>query len=284
MRSACLAAGDLRLELHLDLGGQRLAVGDQHAGGHRVVLGLADQVGSDERGVGGVVGDDRDLGRAGLGIDADRALQVALGRSDVDVAGAGDEVDGAALPRAVREHRQRLGTTGGVDLVDAEQRAGGKDRRVRQSAELLLRRTGQRDAGDARDLRRHGVHDHSAHQRREAAGYVQADALHRHDASFDDRTRRQLARDGLLELCLAGLAEAAYGLLESSAYVGVQLGQRFCKCGGGHTQLGRVARRRTSRRHRAPRRRLAYGRLRRSGFTVASACSTSSAARGTAAR
>ncbi len=83
-----LGDGDLRLQLDIDLVGERLAVGDQHAGRHRVVLGLADQVGRDERGVGCVVGDDRDLGRTGLGIDADDALQVTLGGRDVDVARA----------------------------------------------------------------------------------------------------------------------------------------------------------------------------------------------------
>ena len=91
-------------------------------------------------GVGGVVGEDRDLGRAGLGVDADHALEQPLGGDGVDVAGAGDQVDRAARAGAVGEHRDRLGAADGVHLVDAEQRAGGQDRRVRQAAVLLLRR------------------------------------------------------------------------------------------------------------------------------------------------
>ena len=67
-----LGGGDLAGQLLLDGVGQLVAVGDQHGGGQRVVLGLADQVGGDVLGVGGVVGEDRDLGRAGLGVDADR--------------------------------------------------------------------------------------------------------------------------------------------------------------------------------------------------------------------
>ena len=74
-------------------------VGDQHGGGHRVVLGLADQVGRDVRRVGGVVGEDRDLGRPGLGVDADDALEQPLGGDGVDVARPGDQVDRAARPR-----------------------------------------------------------------------------------------------------------------------------------------------------------------------------------------
>ena len=51
----------------------------------------------------------------------------------------GDEVDLAARAGAVGEHRDRLGAADGVHLVDAEQRARGEDRRVRQPAELVLR-------------------------------------------------------------------------------------------------------------------------------------------------
>ena len=113
-------------------------VGDEDGGGQRVVLGLADQVGGDVHRVGGGVREDRDLGRAGLGVDADAAREVALGGGDPDVAGAGDHVGGRAGLGAVREHRDGLGAAGRVHLVDAEQRAGGEDRGVRQAAELLL--------------------------------------------------------------------------------------------------------------------------------------------------
>jgi hypothetical protein len=51
-------------------GGQGLAGGHQHAAGHLVVFGLADQVRGHVRRVGGVVGEDGDLGRPGFGVDA----------------------------------------------------------------------------------------------------------------------------------------------------------------------------------------------------------------------
>ena len=97
------------------------------------MLGLADQVGRDERGVGTVVGEHGDLGRTGLGVDPDEALDQALRGDGVDVAGSGDEVDRTARPGAVGEHRDGLGTADGVHLGDAEEGAGGEDRRVRQA-------------------------------------------------------------------------------------------------------------------------------------------------------
>jgi hypothetical protein len=71
------------------------------------VLRLADQVGGDVAGVRGVVGDDRDLGRAGVALGADAALgdQLLLGERDVEVAGADDLV--AAGPTRCRRPRRR---------------------------------------------------------------------------------------------------------------------------------------------------------------------------------
>src|SRR5262249_39499574 len=128
-----LGRGDLGLQLGLGGGGQFVRVGDEDGGGHRVVLGLADEGGGDVHGVGGGVREDRDLRRAGLGVDADAALEEALGGGHVDVAGAGDQVDGGAavggvraVGGSVREHGDGLGAAGGVDLVDAEEGAGGQ--------------------------------------------------------------------------------------------------------------------------------------------------------------
>ena len=121
--------------------GQLDAGGDQHAGGHLVVLGLADQVGGDMRRVGGVVGEDRDLGGPGLGVDADLRAADPLGGGDVDVAGPGDHVDRrqfgpVGVGAAVGQQRDGLGAADGPYLVDAQQRGRGQDRRVRQSVEL----------------------------------------------------------------------------------------------------------------------------------------------------
>ena len=69
------------------------------------MLGLADQVGGDVHRVGGGVGEDRDLGRAGLGVDADHAAHQPFGGGDVDVARAGDDVDRLDADRRRRRRR-----------------------------------------------------------------------------------------------------------------------------------------------------------------------------------
>src|SRR5690606_36881000 len=71
--------GDLGDQLGVDGVGELGRGGHQHGGGHHVVLGLADEVGGDEPRVGRVVGEDGDLGGAGLGVDADDAAQQTLG-------------------------------------------------------------------------------------------------------------------------------------------------------------------------------------------------------------
>jgi hypothetical protein len=124
----------LLVQLGVDRVGERLARGDQHRRGERVVLGLADQVGGDVRGSA--------VSSARIAISVGPAsesmptwpLSSRLAATDVDVAGTGDQVDPRlALAGAVGEHRDRLGAADGVDLVDAEQRARRQDRRVRQA-------------------------------------------------------------------------------------------------------------------------------------------------------
>ena len=187
--------------------------------------------------VGGVVGQDRDLGRAGLGVDPDQALEQPLGRHDVDVARAGDQVDARARAGAVGEHGDRLGAADGVHLVDAEQRAGGQDRRVRQPAVLLLRRAGQRDRLDARDLGGHDVHQHGRDQRREAAGDVEADPADRDLAVGDPGAGAEVGDHVVLELALAGRAQAADRLLQARADVGVEPVQRLGHGLDGHPDV-----------------------------------------------
>ena len=92
--------GRRHLLAQLDVDGveQLDAVAHQQAGGLRVVLGLGDQVGGDVRRIGVRVGQDADLGRAGLGVDPAAALDQPLRGRDVDVARPGDEVDRRAAP------------------------------------------------------------------------------------------------------------------------------------------------------------------------------------------
>ena len=199
-------------------------IGDEHGGGQLVVLGLADQVGGDEARVGGPIGDHEDLGRAGLGVDAHDPAHQPLGRGDVDVAGARDQIDRVEAERrhAVGERADRAGAAHRVDLVDAEDAGGAQDRRVHAPVVLGLRRRRERDRLHARDLRRHDVHDDARRVDRLAAGHVEADPLDRLPALDDLGAGAELGDGGRRHLRLAGPAHPRDGLLERGADGGIE--------------------------------------------------------------
>ena len=90
------------------------------------VLGLGQQVGRDPRRVGGGIGDDQHLGRAGDHVDADGAEHLALGGGDVGVARADDLADRRDGLGAVGERADRLRAADAVDLGDAGDAGGGE--------------------------------------------------------------------------------------------------------------------------------------------------------------
>ena len=140
------------------------------------MLGLAEQVGGDDHGIGRLVGDDEDLGRAGDEVDADLPEEPALRLDDVRVARPDEEVDRVDRLGAERERGQRLDAAEDVDLVGAREVHGG-DGRVRHAP--VERRRAGRDPLDARDLRRDDAHVRGRDHRVAAAGHVGADALDR---------------------------------------------------------------------------------------------------------
>ena len=138
--------------------------------------------------------------------------------------GPGDQVDLAAGAGAVGEHRDRLGAADGVDLLDAEQRAGRQDRRVRQAAVVALR-----GARSARSTRRRPP----GPARRSSPRWTPAARCRRArrarparsgTISWRDACRRAppAVVDVLLELGLAGGPQPADRLLEPGADVGVE--------------------------------------------------------------
>ncbi len=195
------------------------------------MLGLADQVGGHVARVGGQVGEDGDLGGPGLGVDADPALEQPLGRDHVDVARPGDHVHRAAAglagTRAVGEHRDRLGAADRVDLLHAEQRARGQHGRVRQAAEVPLRRRGDRDPGHAGDLRRNHVHHHGRGIDRQAARHVEPDPVHRHPALGDHAAGHHDRLHVAPLLVGVHLAHPPDRLLECGPHLWVERGQRL---------------------------------------------------------
>ena len=83
------------------------------------MLGLGEQVGGDEGGIGGAVGEHDDLRGAGDHVDADDAEHAPLGRRHIGVAGADDLADRRDGRRAIGERGDRLRAADAVDLVDA---------------------------------------------------------------------------------------------------------------------------------------------------------------------
>jgi hypothetical protein len=120
--------GHLGVERGLDRVDQREVVGDQQRGRELVVLGLGDEVGGDHLRVRGGVGDDRDLGRAGVAVGADAALrgELLLRERDVEVARPDHEVADRHAGGAVGHRRDRLGAADAHHPVDAEQRAAAR--------------------------------------------------------------------------------------------------------------------------------------------------------------
>ena len=146
-----------------------------------------------------------------------RPLRSRLAVTTQMLPGTGHQVDASARADAVGEHRDRLGAADGVDLLDAQQRARREDRRVRQSAVVLLGARGQRDGADAGDLGGHDVHQHAGDERGESAGDVEPDAVDRHLAVRHRGSGTELGRDVLLELGLAGDPQPADRLLQAGA-------------------------------------------------------------------
>ena len=204
------------------------------------MLGLGDQVSGQEGRVGAAVGDDRDLGRAGLGVHRDLAAEQPLGRGDVHVAGPGDDVRRRAVRGAVAEHRDGLGTAGRVHLGDAEQRAGAEDGRVRQPALIGLRRRGDRDLAHPGGLGRDDVHDHRRRVGDQAAGHVHPGPADRHVPLGDGGAGRHGGDSLGRHLVQVHQPGPPGGLLEGGPQVGVEPGQGVVQGLLGHPRGGQV--------------------------------------------
>ena len=172
--------------------GELARVGDQH--GRRVVavLGLAEQVGGAHLGVDGLVGDHHGLGRAGEEVDADAAVELALGLGDEGVAGADQHVDRRDRLGAERHRADRLHAAEHVDLVRARQVHGGDDGRDAARPGAAAPSDDARHAGD-----RGGQHRHVRRgDHREFAGrHIAADRLHRDVLVAEDHAGQRLDLD-----------------------------------------------------------------------------------------
>ena len=155
--------------------------------GARGVLGLADEVGGDEPGVGGPVGDEDDLARPGDAVDVDLAVDVPLGQRHEQVPRADDLVDRRDPLDPISQRRHGLRAADPVDLGHAQRVAGGEEVVV-VSAEFR----GRDDHGDLRHARRLGRDDRHQERRRigrRAAGDADADPPQAGGIGASARTR-----------------------------------------------------------------------------------------------
>ncbi len=124
----------------------------------------------------GLVGEDQHLRRARDHVDADLAEHQPLGRRHIGVAGPDDLGDRRDGRRAIGERRHRLRAADAIDLVDAGELRG----RQHQRLELAVRRRHHHDEPrHARDLGRHGVHQHRGRIGGGAARHIEPDRLDR---------------------------------------------------------------------------------------------------------
>ncbi len=152
-------------------------VGDQQRAGHRIVLGLGQEIGGQPLGIGRIIGDDRDLAGPGHHVDADLAEHLALGQRHVDVAGTDDLVHAADGGGAVRQRGDRLRPTDPVALGDPGHAGRGQDGRIDPAVGVGRRH--QDDLPHPGDSGRDDRHQHGGRVGRAAAGNVDADPVER---------------------------------------------------------------------------------------------------------
>jgi hypothetical protein len=151
------------------------------------VLGLGDEIRSDEDGIGGVVGEDHALGRAGRQVDADEAGDLELGRRHPGVARSDDPIDGregrCRVWQPEGESADGLGAARNEQGIDLEQAGGAEEDRIEHAIAVRGRCDDHlRDPGDAG---RHDGHDQRRWIRGRAAGDVTADPVEGQPAPFD---------------------------------------------------------------------------------------------------
>ena len=134
------------------------------------MLGLAQQVGGHELGIGLAVSDDQHLGGSGHHVDVQLAVGLPLGGSHKSVAGAHQLIHPGNEARAIGQGGHRLGAAHGDHPVHSGNLGGGQHRVV----QILGGGRHHDDLLHPRHLGGYRVHQHAAGIGCRAAGYVDA--------------------------------------------------------------------------------------------------------------
>ena len=165
------------------------------------VFGLGEEVGGDEVGASGVVGEDHDFAGAWEEVDGDGSEELAFGFDDEFVAWAHDFVDWADGFGAEGECGDGVGSADAVDFGGSGELEGEEHGVV----DAAVRAAGRADDdfGDAGGFGEGDRHDDGGDERGGAAGDVDADALEWLIGFADDRA--------LFIFHVPALAETAFG-------------------------------------------------------------------------
>ena len=154
-------------------------VSDQDRLRGRIVLGLAEQVGTGPFDIVLAIGDQQDLTRAGDHIDPDHAEQLPLGLGHPGVAGTGHHIDRLDPVSAIGQRGNRLRPANSPHFVHAGQMRGGQYQRIDRA---LRRRRHHHQSLNPRYFRGDGVHQQRGGIGRTPAGHVESRCIDRQPA------------------------------------------------------------------------------------------------------
>ena len=194
--------GKLRLPLNglFDTSENFFGIRDQNRLAAVAVLGLGQKIGRDPIGLGCLVGDHKHLAWAGQEVDGDFAEDLALGFHDIGIAWAENFLHGKNRLRAMGQCGDGLGSADSINLCRA---AAGKS--CQQGGMHFAIRPGGSHRDDLRhasSLGKRAGHHSGGHQRRRAAGNINADALEGVESFTGDRSLPVFHKPALAQAAL----------------------------------------------------------------------------------
>ena len=201
------------------------------------MFSLGQQIGRDPIRIGLAVGHDHHFRWPGHHVDADHAIELALGFGDKGIAGAGDHVDTGNVRGAKGQRRHRLGAADAKHPAHTGHARRGQHQRVDHA---IGGGSHHNQITHASHHGRNSVHQHGGRIGRPAARHIEAGGIDRrpaHTGAHAGIVHRVIA---LRFLAFVEGTDAGGGEIEGGAQVGPQPGQRGIEIGGGNLPAGGV--------------------------------------------